>query len=207
MNKIDYIVNEIEYALDTLVNDKSNKEPNKLEASEVNLKDTDRLQSIKVMRVNHMGEICAQALYRGQAILTKDPKIRSELYRMCEEEKNHLKLCAKRLNELEGEKSIFNPIWYLSSFCLGIVAGLNENKWKMGFVEETEKQVDEHLKEYIDLLPSSDKRSKKILQIIKEDEKKHKKAAKNLGSKELSDNTKKFMSTVSKAIKKISSYI
>ncbi len=207
MSKIDYIINEIEYAVDTLVNAKLYQTTDSVNLSSDNLNSDDKLQSIKVMRVNHMGEICAQALYRGQAIVTKDSTIKEELYKMCEEEKNHLKLCSTRLKELDGRTSIFNPLWYVSSFALGMVAGLNEKKWKMGFIEETEKQVNEHLDEYINLVPKTDKRTKEILKIIKEDEKRHQKKAGELGSEELPNNMKNFMSIFSKCIKKVSSYI
>ena len=200
----DSIISEIEYAIGVFLNDNSkaikNNEDSKLTKADIN-------KSIKNIRVNHTGEICAQALYRGQALFTSDKKIKMKLYEMCNEEHGHLDLCNQRLKELKGYQSIFNPVWYSASFCLGVVAGLNEDKWKLGFIEETEKQVEEHLTIFANKLPINDKRSKKILNKIAQDEKKHRHTANNIGSEELPSHVKKGMDIFSKIMKKLSYYI
>tara|TARA_Y100000817_G_C16665938_1_gene459281 strand:- start:23 stop:640 length:618 start_codon:yes stop_codon:yes gene_type:complete len=196
---IDSVINEVDYALGVLIrpNNKSCIKDNSLEESK-------RKKSIKVMRVNHMGEVCAQALYRGQAITTKDEKIKNKLYEICKEEKNHLDLCRKRLDELDGHGSILNSAWYISSFFLGCVAGATSKKWGLGFIEETERQVSTHLDEYIEKLPDEDKKSKEILKDIKTDEEKHKRSARKIGSKELPKEIKVSMDLLSKIMKRLS---
>ena len=154
-----------------------------------------------------MGEICAQALYRGQAAFTKETKIKSQLYKICDEENHHLELCNLRLTELNGKKSILNPFWYSASFALGALAGLNENQWKLGFIEETEKQVKNHLEDSIASLPVEDSRSKMFLEEIAEDEEKHRDTVKDIGSEEIPEFVKGGMSIFSKIMKKITYHI
>jgi ubiquinone biosynthesis monooxygenase Coq7 len=166
-----------------------------------------KLQSERIMRINHMGEICAQALYRGQAAFTKETKIKSQLYKICDEENHHLELCNLRLTELNGKKSILNPLWYSVSFALGALAGLNENQWKLGFIEETEKQVKNHLEDSIALLPIEDSRSKMFLEEIAEDEEKHRDTVRDIGSEEIPEFIKGGMGIFSKIMKKITYHI
>ena len=159
------------------------------------------------MRVNHMGEVCAQALYRGQAIVTKDVKIKKKLYKICNEENNHLQLCNLRLQELNGKPSFLNPVWYVASFIFGAIAGANEKKWKLGFIEETEKQVAQHLESSIASLPKKDLMSRKFLKEIAIDEEKHRASAKKIGSADIPENVKRTMDGLSRIMKKISFYI
>tara|TARA_B100000073_G_C23560921_1_gene504085 strand:- start:34 stop:651 length:618 start_codon:yes stop_codon:yes gene_type:complete len=196
---IDSFINEVDYALSVIM--KPNK---KTIINDNSLKDSKRKRSINVMRVNHMGEVCAQALYRGQAITTKDEEIKIKLYKMCQEEKNHLDICRERLDELGGDGSFLNSGWYVSSFMLGCIAGVTSRKWGLGFIEETEKQVSKHLDEYIDKLPEDDKKSRKILEDIKKDEEKHKKSAQKIGSRELPNHVKVGMDILSKIMKSLS---
>lgn len=196
---LDLVFSELDYALDIIVNSKNTDVD-----IDTSMNDKSRERSIRVMRVNHMGEVCAQALYRGQAITTKDKNIKKELYKMCNEEREHLDLCNERLAELKGKTSLANPGWYASSFALGCIAGITSKKWGLGFIEETEKQVTSHLNEYIDKLPTEDSISKDILIRIKEDEIQHKKSAKKIGSKELPSQIKKGMNILSNLMKGIS---
>ena len=196
---LDLVLSELDYALGIIVNSENTDVD-----IDTSMDDKNRKKSIRVMRVNHMGEVCAQALYRGQAMTTKDKDIKKELYKMCNEEKEHLNLCNKRLAELKGKTSLANPGWYASSFVLGCVAGITSKKWGLGFIEETEEQVTSHLNEYIDKLPSEDSISKDILIRIKEDEIQHKKSAEKIGSKELPSQIKKGMNILSKIMKGIS---
>ena len=200
MPSLDNILKELDYAIDVLHNSRLSDE------LETNLTNDDQKQSQRVMRVNHMGEVCAQALYRGQAMTTKDSNTRKIILRMCEEEMNHLTMCEKRLTELSGQTSSLNSLWYASSFLLGAYVGLLDKDKSLGFIYETEDQVEQHLDEYTKKLPSNDDKSRKILENIKIDESKHKNTAKSLGSSDLSIEVKNLMALSSKVMKKISFY-
>ena len=202
---LDNIIDEIEYALDCIYN-QSNL-PSKSTDDKPLLNKKEAKISEKVMRINHMGEICAQGLYRGQAANTKDPDIKDKLHSICREENEHLKLCNLRLKELNGRQSILNPLWYISSYVLGSIAGIKDNDWKLGFIEETEKQVKEHLEESILQLPKNDYRSRDFLAQIANDEEKHRKTVKSIGSNEIPDIIRKGMRTSSNIMKKLTSLI
>ena len=204
---LDKVIMEFEYALESIFNDRNIITEEKDTVNKSNLTKGDSDKSIKVMRVNHMGEVCAQALYRGQAMVTKDIKIKNKLYKICSEENNHLQLCNLRLQELNGKPSLFNPVWYAASFILGAIAGANEKKWKLGFIEETEKQVAQHLESSIASLPKKDLRSRKFLKEIAIDEEKHRASAKKIGSVDIPENVKRTMDGLSNIMKKISFYI
>ncbi|MEL0279925.1 MAG: 2-polyprenyl-3-methyl-6-methoxy-1,4-benzoquinone monooxygenase [Gammaproteobacteria bacterium] len=200
MPSLDNILKELDYAIDVLHNSRLSDE------LETNLTNDDQKQSQRVMRVNHMGEVCAQALYRGQAMTTKDSNTRKIILKMCEEEMNHLTMCENRLTELSGQTSSLNSLWYASSFLLGAYVGLLDEDKSLGFIYETEDQVEQHLDEYTKKLPSNDDKSRKILENIKIDESKHKNTAKSLGSSDLSIEVKNLMALSSKVMKKISFY-
>jgi ubiquinone biosynthesis monooxygenase Coq7 len=200
MPSLDNILKELGYAIDVLHNSRLSDE------LETNLTNDDQKQSQRVMRVNHMGEVCAQALYRGQAMTTKDSNTRKIILKMCEEEMNHLTMCENRLTELSGQTSSLNSLWYASSFLLGAYVGLLDEDKSLGFIYETEDQVEQHLDEYTKKLPSNDDKSRKILENIKIDESKHKNTAKSLGSSDLSIEVKNLMALSSKVMKKISFY-
>lgn len=200
MVSLDNILKELDYAIDVLHNTGSS------DVLETNLTDEDQKQSQRVMRVNHMGEVCAQALYRGQAMTINDSNTRKIILKMCEEEMNHLTLCENRLTELSGQTSSLNSLWYVSSFLLGAYVGLLDKDKSLGFIYETEDQVEQHLDEYTKKLPSNDDKSRMILEKIKIDESKHKNTAKSLGSSDLSIKVKNLMSLSSKVMKKISFY-
>ena len=154
-----------------------------------------------------MGQVCAKALYRGQANTTNDASQKRIILAMCEEEKEHLNMLNLRMNELEGKTSYLNTLWYLSSFAIGTFVGKLDKNKSFGFIYETEDQVEAHLDEYTEKLPHNDQKSKEILNDIKIDETKHKNTAKDHGSVELSDSAKKLMTISSKLMKKISFYI
>ena len=200
MPSLDNILKELDYAIDILHNSGLS------DGLETNLTNEDQKQSQRVMRVNHMGEVCAQALYRGQAMTTKDSNTRKIILKMCEEEMNHLTMCENRLTELSGQTSSLNSLWYASSFLLGAYVGLLDKDKSLGFIYETENQVEQHLDEYTKKLPSNDDKSRKILENIKIDESKHKNTAKSLGSSDLSIEVKNLMTLSSKVMKKISFY-
>jgi 3-demethoxyubiquinol 3-hydroxylase len=129
-----------------------------------------REKSIRLMRVNHAGEVSAQALYQGQALVAKTRETRAVLEHAAREERDHLGWCASRLDELGGSTSRLNPLFYAGSFALGVASGILGDKWSMGFLVETERQVEAHLSDHLGLLPEADGRSRRILEAMREDE-------------------------------------
>lgn len=126
-----------------------------------------------LMRVNHTGEVCAQALYDGQAALARDDATRTHLETAAAEETDHLAWCATRLHELDDHPSLFNPLWYAGSFAIGSLAALAGDRWSLGFVVETERQVEAHLGDHLGRLPEADARSRAILETMQADEARH----------------------------------
>jgi ubiquinone biosynthesis monooxygenase Coq7 len=143
------------------------------EEPESELTDQQRDLTARLMRINHTGEVCAQALYQGQALTARLPTVRDGMARAAQEENDHLDWCAGRLRELDSRKSLLNPFWYAGSFAIGVAAGLAGDKWSLGFVAETEHQVVEHLQEHLGRIPAEDRKSRAILEQMKEDEQHH----------------------------------
>lgn len=140
---------------------------------ETELSDAQRQHIGRLMRINHTGEVCAQALYQGQALTARDPAVRKSMERSAAEENDHLDWCEQRVEELGGRLSLLNPLWYLGSFALGTAAGIAGDKWSLGFVAETEKQVEGHLDEHLEQVPPEDGRTRAILEQMKVDEIEH----------------------------------
>ena len=149
------------------------------------LSPTDQTAGATLMRVNHAGEVAAQALYRGQAFTTRDPGIRRSLLDAAREEQDHLAWCQQRVSELGGRTSLLGPVWYAGSFVLGAAAGLLGTSKGLGFLVETERQVEEHLSGHLDLLPESDLTSRAILRQMQSDEAAHGSKARELGGTDL----------------------
>lgn len=139
----------------------------------VDLAGSERELSARLMRVNHSGEVCAQALYRGQAVTAQVPEVRDKLKQSAIEENDHLAWTEARIHELGSHTSYLNPIWYAGSFVIGALAGLAGDKWSLGFVAETERQVVTHLEGHLARLPANDKESHAILEQMCEDEARH----------------------------------
>ena len=154
-----------------------------------------------LMRINHAGEICAQALYAGQAATARDSRVKDVMQSAADEEIDHLAWCEARLKQLDSKTSLLNPLWYAGSFAIGSLAGLAGDKWSLGFVRETELQVEAHLEEHIDRLPASDQRSKAILDQMKTDEAEHGKMAENAGGKPLPEPVRSAMTWTSNIMK------
>ena len=167
----------------------------------------DKEKSISLMRVNASGEVSAQALYRGQAFFSKTPEVKEHLIKAGDEEFAHLEWCTKRLEELGGKKSLLDPLYYAGSFTLGSVAALIGDGTSLGFVEETEKQVVEHLKKHLDEMSPDDKKSREILEKMLEEEEIHGQEAKDHGSKDLPAPVKGMMTVTSKIMTTLSRYI
>ena len=210
MSIIDNIINEFDIALKTLSNKKSGTgrtyPPEPSEKNSEELTQQEKKLSIQMMRVNLAGEVAAQALYRGQALVCKDPEIKKHLIEAGEEETDHLVWCKKRLDELEGRGSILNPIWYAGSFAIGAVFGNFGEKVSLGFVEETEKQVVAHIDKHLNKISPKDKETIEILKTMREDEDLHAQQAIDNGGEELKIPTKKIMSATAKVMTTTSAY-
>lgn len=172
--------------------------------AEVVLTDERKAHTIGLMRINHTGEVCAQALYKGQAMMAKDDHTRAHLLEAASEEQDHLNWCQVRLDELGGNPSVSNPFWYAHSFILGAVAAKFGDPVSYGFVVETERQVESHLQEHIEDIGESDKRSLRILQQMQADEIRHGENAKQAGGIELPQTVKNIMTAMSKFMKFVS---
>lgn len=160
-----------------------------------------------LMRVNHSGEVCAQALYQGQALTAKLPQVREEMQQAAQEEVDHLVWCKERLDELNSHTSVLNPVWYGLSFGLGALAGAAGDKWSLGFVAATEERVCRHLKDHLKQLPERDRKSRLILQTMVEDEQRHGDTAMAAGGAELPAPVKNVMTAVANVMTKSSYYL
>ena len=165
---------------------------------EIELSEEVRRDIAGMMRVNHTGEVCAQALYDGQAFVADETETRESLTEAAQEEQDHLAWCYERLNQLSAAPSVLNPFFYLSSFAIGVVAGKFGDKLSLGFVEATEAQVVKHLEEHLDRIPEGDLKSRAILTQMVEDEARHGDHAIEMGGHEFPEFIKKGMSLLSK---------
>jgi ubiquinone biosynthesis monooxygenase Coq7 len=178
---------------------------NSAEPSE--LADDEAQLSARLMRVNHAGEVAAQALYQGQALTAKNKSVQDKLKQAAEEENDHLAWCRKRVNELGEQTSIFDPLWYAGSLTIGAAAGLAGDKWNLGFLAETEKQVVKHIDKHLEKLPPDDHKTRAILEQMHEDENQHATTAIEQGGAELPEPIKQGMQLVSKVMTKASFWI
>lgn len=153
--------------------------------AETDMDDTERRHAAGLMRINHTGEVCAQALYFGQAALARSADNRRHLLHAAAEETDHLAWCATRLQELDSRPSLLNPLWYMGSYAIGAAAALAGDPVSLGFVVETERQVEAHLAEHLEELPVQDDRSRAVLEQMQTDEIRHAQAAQQRGGIEL----------------------
>ncbi|HLT64260.1 MAG TPA: 2-polyprenyl-3-methyl-6-methoxy-1,4-benzoquinone monooxygenase [Pseudohongiella sp.] len=201
----DRLVLQLDQALHTLVPGSahaSRPSPAK-KAEDGELSDLDRKLAAGLMRINHTGEVCAQALYQGQSLTARLPDVRESMNQAAAEEIDHLAWCEDRLKELDSRPSVLNPAFYAMSFGLGAVAGLVGDRWSLGFVGETEKQVCEHLEDHLEKLPPQDHRSRAVIQQMIVDERKHGDTAMAAGGAELPlpvTTGMKLMATVMKSL-------
>ncbi len=170
-------------------------------AAELELTDTERREAAALMRVNHVGEVCAQALYTGQALASQDPALRAQLAEASREETDHLAWTQQRLKDLKDRPSLLNPLWYAGAFAIGYAAGkLGGDKVSLGFVVETERQVEAHLQSHMDRLPAADSASRAIVAQMKADEIAHAQMAMKAGAVELPGPVKSLMQLASKVM-------
>ena len=171
--------------------------------AELVLDDAERRHAAGLMRINHVGEVCAQALYVGQAAVARDDATRRQLLAAAQEETDHLAWCADRLRELDSRPSLLNPLWYAGSYAIGALAGLRGDGWNLGFVVETERQVEAHLDEHLQQLPQADARSRAILETMKADEARHADNAQAQGARRLPQPIPTLMAAASKLMKTV----
>ena len=162
------------------------------------IEESERAHAAALMRVNHVGEICAQALYHGQALTARDPATRAALEKAAREEEDHLAWCAERIRELGGRPSFLNPFWYASSFAIGAAAGVLGDRWNLAFLAETERQVEEHLAGHLDQL--NDERTRAVVSAMQADEARHRANALEMGAAELPEPVKRAMRLASKVM-------
>lgn len=171
------------------------------------LTDEDRKLSGALMRINHTGEICAQALYTGQAFAASSGELKKKLLSAAKEETDHLAWCQQRLTELNDHTSYLNPLWYMGALSIGIIAGAINDKWSLGFVVETERQVERHLTSHLEKLPANDLQSRAILNQMCQEEIQHANDAKNQGAIELPGFVKTIMKMMSGVMTTTAYYI
>lgn len=167
---------------------------------EADLDAAQRELAARLMRINHAGEICAQALYQGQALTAQLPNVRDKMEQAAAEENDHLAWTAERLRELDSHTSYLNPLWYAGSFAIGATAGLAGDKWSLGFVAETERQVVKHLDGHLERLAPSDKKSRAVLKQMRDDEGRHATVAIEAGAGALPEPVRQTMRLMSKVM-------
>lgn len=206
---IDKLISQVDDSLRTLWGEHASVRTNPAthHTSELVLSEEQQRESAGYMRVNHTGEVCAQALYRGQALAAKDPAVKALLLKCSDEETDHLAWCAQRLNELHSHTSYLNIFWYFSSLQMGFMMGLVGDPWSLGFVEETEKQVGRHLTSHLEKLSPADEKSRAIVTQMLQDEAQHGETAKQAGARELPEWFKFFMTLQAKIMTSTAYYL
>lgn len=183
---LDRLIVEFDKALRAVALSASSRRPNPAaDLPEADLSERERRHAAALMRVNHVGEICAQALYQGQSVTSRTPSLRVELAQAAQEETEHLAWTEARIAELGGRKSLLNPLWYGGALAIGLAAGAGGDRWNLGFLAETERQVGAHLDGHLKRLPAADCRSRAIVAQMRSDELAHAAVAVRLGAAEL----------------------
>lgn len=205
---LDKLIIEFDKGLKTLTASAHSVRPHPdKNVQETELSAEEKRHALGLMRVNHCGEVCAQALYNGQSLTAKNPQIVGALQQASKEETEHLAWCEKRIHALGGHTSFLNPLWYAGSFTLGAIAGAIGDKWNLGFLAETEHQVGAHLEKHLHELPASDEKSRAILEQMKTDEAQHADTAIGLGGAELPAPIKAAMKQMSKVMTSTTYYL
>ena len=204
LTRTDRLLDSVQNALETVFGSPRAERPNPGAGEpDVVLDEDERRHAARLMRNNHVGEVSAQALYVGQAAVARDAATRDHLLAAAQEETDHLAWCADRLRELDSRPSLLNPLWYGGSYAIGALAGLRGDGWNLGFVVETERQVEAHLDEHLVSLPPADGRSRAILAVMKADEARHAANAEQAGARTLPPPLPALMAAASKLMKTV----
>ncbi len=202
---LDALIAAVDDALRTLTTPTNASRPSPaVDLPDSELSPGERRTSIELMRVNHAGEISAQALYKGQAVVARSAETKRHLLKAAEEEQDHLAWCAERLRELDGRPSLLDPIWYAGSFMIGLAAGVAGDSISLGFVAETERQVEAHLEDHLSRLPDADARSAAILEKMSADEAHHGTTARLAGGGELPMPVRSLMTLAGDFLRRVS---
>lgn len=209
---IDQLMLQIDNGLRTvfgkpIVTERVNPQDAVVTNSKQDLASTDKNFSARLMRINHAGEVAAQGLYQGQALTAKLPDVREKMQRAAQEENDHLAWCERRIDELDSHTSYLNPLWYFGSVSIGALAGIAGDKWSLGFVAETERQVVKHLDEHLQTISENDIESRAVLEQMKIDEGHHATLALESGAAELPAPVKAVMALTSKVMTKTAFWI
>jgi len=201
MLSVDQLIGELDRALRAVTGvARSSRASPAQPIEEAALDEAARAQTAALMRVNYVGEICAQALYQGQSLTARDEEARRAFEQAAREEQDHLAWSADRIRELGGRPSLLNPLWYAGSFVIGAAAGVLGDKWNLAFLAETERQVEEHLSGHLEALPAEDRRTRSVVEAMRADEAKHRNSAIQLGAAELPSAVKLAMRFASKVM-------
>jgi ubiquinone biosynthesis monooxygenase Coq7 len=204
LSPLDRLLAEAQRGLSGMANDAVAERDNPgAPQPDVEMAERQRKHAAGLMRINHTGEVCAQALYVGQAAVARDEATRAQLLDAAQEETDHLAWCNDRLRELHSRPSLLNPLWYAGSYAIGVAAGLRGDGWNLGFVVETERQVEAHLEEHLRSLPPEDLRSRAILATMKDDEARHADHAQAAGARVLPPPIPRIMALASAVMKAV----
>ncbi len=208
LNKLDALIIEFDTGLRTLLARPHSMRPHPdADVAEASLTDAEKKHVSALMRINHTGEVCAQALYSGQALTAKNAATHSTMQQAAREETEHLAWCESRIKELGGRTSALKPLFYVGSFTLGAVAGALGDQWSLGFLEETEKQVGSHLASHLAQLPEQDDKTRRIIEQMQIDEAHHADEAHQLGAANLPAPAKFLMNKMSKIMTNTTYYV
>lgn len=199
----DSLISGIDRLLRTLAGVEAANRAYPARAADSPLSEAERAHSVGLMRVNHAGEVCAQALYLGQSLAAQSPGLASSLRESADEEVDHLDWTARRLNELGGRVSLLDPLWLAGSLMLGVAAGLLSDKWSLAFLRETELQVVAHLEGHLAGLPDADGRSREVVAAMRDDESRHASTALRLGAPEMPEWGRALMKAASRVMTRI----
>ena len=198
---MDRLIHELDRALRAIAGVANAARPSPGEQeTEAQLDERERAHAAALMRVNHVGEICAQALYQGQALVARDERSKAALEQAAREEEDHLAWSLQRIRELGGRPSLLNPLWYAGSLAIGAAAGALGDRWNLAFLAETEHQVEEHLAGHLAALPANDQRTRAVVEGMRRDEAKHRATAVRLGAAELPAPAKAAMRLAAKVM-------
>jgi 3-demethoxyubiquinol 3-hydroxylase len=186
MPSLDSLIAQFDRALRAVAGVHTAQRPSPVESTpEAELNDAERREAAALMRVNHVGEVCAQALYQGQALTARSAAVRDAMAQAAVEEQDHLAWSAERIRELGGRYSYLNPLWYAGAFSIGALAGLAGDRWSLAFLAETERQVEDHLDGHLARLAALDQRTRNVVAAMRDDERKHRMTADSLGATQL----------------------
>jgi 3-demethoxyubiquinol 3-hydroxylase len=208
MPDLDSLINAFDRALRTVTGGLPARRASPAEAAgEHELTDVERRHAAALMRVNHCGEVCAQALYQGQSLASTNETLRAALDRAAREEEDHLAWSASRIKELGGRTSLLNPLWYAGSFAIGFAAGRLGDRWNLGFLKETERQVEAHLAGHLERLSPRDEKTRAVIEKMRAEEAGHAHTAEQLGASDLPLPVRVAMGASSKVMTGITYYV